>query len=137
MIVICCVDDAMGMLFNRRRQSRDRVVRAAIGTLAAGKTLWMNAYSAAQFSIGELPEGICVDEEFLAKAQPEDYCFVENTDMEPYENKISGLVLFHWNRAYPADVRFPLQLTRQWQLKSTQELTGYSHEKITMEVYER
>ncbi len=46
MIAIVCLDDENGMLFNGRRQSRDRVVTERIALLAAGKKLWMNGYSA-------------------------------------------------------------------------------------------
>ena len=45
MILIVCVDDHNGMMFNHRRQSQDRVLRADILELTDGKKLWMNAYS--------------------------------------------------------------------------------------------
>ena len=137
MLVICCVDDAMGMLFNHRRQSRDRAVRAAVKALAEGRPLWMNAYSAAQFPAGELPDGALVDEDFLNKAQPEAFCFVENTDITPYLDKITAVVLFRWNRAYPSDVKFPFPLSAPWRLSCKEDFAGYSHEKITKEVYTR
>ena len=50
MIAIVCLDDENGMLFNGRRQSRDRVVTERIALLAAGKKLWMNEYSAGLFA---------------------------------------------------------------------------------------
>ena len=48
MILIVCVDDHNGMMFNHRRQSQDRVLRADILELTGGKKLWMNAYSRKQ-----------------------------------------------------------------------------------------
>ena len=45
MILIVCVDDHNGMMFNHRRQSQDRILRADILELTGGKKLWMNAYS--------------------------------------------------------------------------------------------
>ena len=45
MIVICVIDDHGGMLFNHRRQSQDRILRARILQRTKGKKLWMNAYS--------------------------------------------------------------------------------------------
>jgi len=36
MIAVVCVDDRGGMLFNRRRQSQDRVLRGDLLALAAG-----------------------------------------------------------------------------------------------------
>ena len=50
MIRIVCVDDHNGMMFNHRRQSQDRVLRADILELTGGKKLWMNAYSRKQFA---------------------------------------------------------------------------------------
>ena len=50
MILIVCVDDHNGMMFNHRRQSQDRVLRADILELTDGKKIWMNAYSRNQFA---------------------------------------------------------------------------------------
>ena len=49
MILIVCVDDHNGMMFNHRRQSQDRILRGDILELAEGKILWMDAYSKKQF----------------------------------------------------------------------------------------
>ena len=40
MIVIACVDDRMGMLFNRRRQSQDAALRQRLLERAAGRPVW-------------------------------------------------------------------------------------------------
>ena len=50
MVLIVCVDDHNGMMFNHRRQSQDRILRADILELTDGKKLWMNAYSKKQFA---------------------------------------------------------------------------------------
>ena len=49
MILIVCVDNKNGMLFNRRRQSQDRMLRTRILEMTAQSRLWMNTYSAKQF----------------------------------------------------------------------------------------
>ena len=49
MILITCVDNNMGMLFNHRRQSQDRVLKERILKSASGKIIWMNHYSENQF----------------------------------------------------------------------------------------
>ena len=64
MILIVCVDDHNGMMFNHRRQSQDRVLRADILELTDGKKIWMNAYSRKQFAESDA-EKIMVDETFL------------------------------------------------------------------------
>ena len=50
MHVILCADDRNGMMFHRRRQSRDRAVLEDIEKLRAGKKLLMNKYSDKMFS---------------------------------------------------------------------------------------
>ena len=42
---IVCLDQEDGLLFNGRRQSRDRVVTEKILSMTEGKPLWMSAYS--------------------------------------------------------------------------------------------
>ena len=80
MILILCVDDRGGLMFNRRRQSQDRILRADILELTDGKNLWMNAYSRKQFAESDA-EKILVDETFLDAAGNGEFCFVENADV--------------------------------------------------------
>ncbi len=135
MNLIICVDDGWGMAFHRRRQSRDRVLRAHILRLTAGGVLWMNGYSARQF--GASPQ-IRVAENFLAAAGAGEFCFAEITDPAPYEARAEKLFLFHWNRRYPSDLQFAAPTADSgWRLEQTAEFAGFSHEKITEEVYAR
>lgn len=122
------------MLFNHRRLSRDRRVFEKILDYSNEKELWMNAYSRKLFTNLTDINNIQVDEEFLDKSQS--ICFVENQDITPYLPKIDTLVLFRWNRDYPADFFFTVDLS-QWNLISTEDFEGTSHEKITMEVYKK
>ena len=122
------------MLFNHRRLSRDRRVCEKILDYSNEKELWMNAYSRKLFKDLTDINSIQVDEKFLDKSQS--ICFVENQDITPYLPKIDTLVLFQWNRDYPADFFFTVDLS-QWNLISTEDFEGTSHEKITMEVYKK
>ena len=122
------------MLFNHRRLSRDRRVCEKILDYSNEKELWMNAYSRKLFTDLTDISSIQVDEKFLDKSQS--ICFVENQDIMPYLPKIDTLVLFQWNRDYPADFFFTVDLS-QWNLISTEDFEGTSHEKITMEVYKK
>ena len=122
------------MLFNHRRLSRDRRVCEKILDYSNEKEIWMNAYSRKLFTDLTDINSIQVDEEFLDKSQS--ICFVENQDITPYLPKIDTLVLFQWNRDYPADFFFTVDLS-QWNLISTEDFEGTSHEKITMEVYKK
>ncbi|MFR4122966.1 MAG: hypothetical protein ACLT0W_12285 [Clostridium sp.] len=46
------------------------------------------------------------------------------------------MILYKWNRVYPADQYFAMDLSG-WKLVETVEFPGSSHEKITEERYER
>lgn len=134
MILIACIDDKGGMGFNRRRQSRDRVLCARVLELAQGKTLWMSSYSAGQFG-AEVP-GLRVDDACLDRAAPGEFCFAEAGPLAPCAPRVEELVLFRWNRVYPADSWFDIPL-EDWTLARREDFAGSSHETITMEVYTR
>ena len=134
MNIIVCVDDTGGMLFNGRRQSKDRILRAQAHLLAGGGPLWMNSYSAKQFAEDGIP--VVVDEAFLEHAPEDTWCFVENVDITPFAYSIQKVALYRWNRQYPADIKFPHALFEgRWKQVSTREFAGNSHDQITEEVY--
>ena len=137
MNIIAVIDDGGGLMFNRRRQSQDRILRERILRLSDGARLWMNAYTRKQFDDID-PERVSVDEDFLQKAADGDYCFVENSPVLPVLDRVERLILFRWNRAYPSDLKLDLDPSAPgWILLETDEFPGYSHEKITEEVYVR
>lgn len=133
MKIIVCIDDNKGMLFNKRRQSQDNNLREDIINNLNGSRLLMNEYSYKQFKDTQ-QDHIIVDETFLSTVAEDDYCFVENLKLSPYQEKISELIIYHWNRNYPADTYFDIDLS-QWELITTIEFAGNSHEKITKEIY--
>lgn len=136
MIAIVTVDDNNGIFFNRRRQSRDSTVIEKVASLANAKNsyLLMNSYSSVLFESDKLRNAI-VSDKFLEIANDEDCCFVEGTPLTPYISKIQQLIVFRWNRRYPADMYFDINLANGWSLIDTEEFKGTSHDKITMEVY--
>lgn len=137
MIVITCLDQKNGMMFNHRRQSQDSILREHVAKLVANVPLWMNHYSASQFDTESIPN-LNIDDTFLQEAAQGEYCFVEDAPLASFEKWIERIVIFRWNRTYPADRYFDLQLgSGQWHLVGTSEFVGHSHDMITMEVYER
>ena len=134
MKVIVCLDEKNGLLFNNRRQSRDKVVLSEILEMSKETTLWIGTYSAVLFS-NAVEHTIKVDDSFLRRATDGEYCFVENMDISPYREKIEMLYVFKWNRHYPCDFWLTLDYSR-WNLIETREFPGSSHEKITLEVYQ-
>ena len=133
MKLIVCLDDQNGMLFNRRRLSKDRNLRNRILQSIEGKSLWMNAYSAGQFS--DINARLNVDEQFLQKAGPDDYCFVENTDVSTCLDRVTELIVYRWNRLYPNDTVFPMERFHRWEKASSSDFSGSSHDCLTEEVY--
>ena len=135
MIAVLCIDDNLGTMFNSRRQSRDRVVTEKILELSDGKTLWMSSYS---FKLFEMSDSINImaEDDFPKKAEDGEYCFFEGQPLTPYDSKTEKIVLFKWNRSYPADVFFDASVLNKRRLVHTEDFQGSSHEKITMEVYE-
>ena len=106
MILIVCIDDQNGMAFNHRRQSQDRVLVERIEGLTADSKLRMAPYSQKLFS----SSNILADDDYLIKADIDDYCFVEREDVKPYEDKIQKVIVFRWNRHYPSDLKFGIDL---------------------------
>lgn len=134
MNIIVCLDDNGGMLFNQRRQSRDRIVTADILSTTSASRLLISSFSEKLFE-NSINKPIA-DDNFLSIAGKGDFCFVENRKLAEYEKDINTIIVYRWNRVYPTDFTFDLNLA-QWKLISAKEFTGYSHKKITKEVYEK
>ena len=135
MTVIVCLDNANGMMFNHRRQSRDaNVAKDTLNTIH-GASLLIAPYSESLFAQAEC--SVSISESFLADADAKDYCFVENTSVAEFKEKISRLVIYKWNRDYPADFYFDIDYASDYKLETTPDFGGPSHEQITKEVYVR
>lgn len=133
MILILCLDDQGGILFNNRRQSRDRTVIKRILDLTKEKRLWMKEYSSKLFCN---EENLSIDESPLKKAQKNDYVFWEEDFPYQEKNKIKGIIIYNWNRKYPGDVFFDIDFAKaNWNLKSVSEFAGTSHESVREEIY--
>ena len=133
MILMACVDGRNGMAFHNRRQSQDRLARWDILKEAGRAPLWVNAVTARQFTDGQQSR-LRIDEAFLDRAGSGEFCFVEDRSVKPYETRIEQVILYRWNRAYPADLYWDLPLDG-WTLERREEFPGYSHKIITKEVY--
>lgn len=128
MKLVACIDEKNGMLFNNRRQSRDKVLIENLLELCKGEALYTNTYSISLF-----PEGsavVCSDFDSLENG----YVFAENFTVN--EEKIREIIIYKWNRVYPADTYFTISLDG-WSLIEAVDFEGFSHEKITREIYRR
>ncbi len=125
MKLIVCLDDNNGMMFNNRRQSRDKILIENVLELCKGEKLYTNEYSAKLF-----PENAVE----ICENPQNGYCFAENFTVD--ENDVEEIIVYKWNRVYPADVQFNIDL-KKWNLAETVDFAGSSHEKITRERYVR
>ncbi len=130
MKIILCLDDNNGMLFNNRRQSRDSVVVEDILNSINGEKLNVFPFSSALFS--SFRDKI---NEIETVGRIGTY-FIENVDVVPFISDIDELIVYRWNRVYPADFICGIDFS-SFTIKSQVELVGNSHDKITKVVYGR
>lgn len=130
MKIICTIDNNLGIGFNRRRQSRDSVLIADMAK--SFYPLATTEYSAPLFS-GEKTPFIDLYPHVL---QFDGFVFLENTCLFSVQDKISTLVLYRWDKAYPADNYLGVDLAK-FTLISQTEFVGSSHNKIIKEIYSK
>ena len=133
MNLFLCLDDKNGMLFNHRRQSMDRILREDMLAYTEHKVLWMSPYTAGQFA--ELPTHVRIADDPIGAAGEGAYCFVERNDWTKAADQIQDVIVYRWNRVYPAGVRFPQSELDRRRLINTVEFVGSSHDRITREIY--
>ena len=134
MVLIVCVDDNNGLMFNKRRLSSDRAVLLDILELLGADSIAMTHYSASLFQGFE--SKIVTSEDFLDLKC--NFVFAECGDFLKIAHDVDMLILYKWNRKYPSDQKFPLDVfTSAMTLKSTNDFVGNSHPCVTREVYVR
>jgi len=128
--VYVCLDDRNGLRFNKRRQSRDAAVLEDIRSRLTGDLL-IEPYSEKLIREAEIP---C---QLYPEGSATDF-FAEDVPSEDILAQTERIVIYRWNRHYPADVHWNPDLANLgFSLTETTEFPGTSHEKITREVYER
>ena len=133
MKLIFCLDDRNGMMFNFRRQSMDKVLRQRVLKMAESSRIIMSPYSAKQF----IESGnIVVSDTPQSIAASDDFYFVE--DLPFSAENASEIIIYRWNRHYPADKYFDADIkSLGYSVYSSENFEGSSHEKITEEKYRK
>ena len=129
---IIALDDRNGYSLFGKRLSKDRkMLEDMTGLLEVGQCLYVSQYSLGIFSedlrrhlICSLPDTVSDD----------GMIFFEASDFSSFG--LDRLIVYRWNRHYPSDVKYNPYL-HGWKKISSYDFRGYSHEKITREVYER
>ena len=132
--VAVCLDGEDGMMFNNRRQSRDRVMIAELVNSTDSK-IHIHPYSAKLFA---QYESIAISDSPLDTAGDGEVVFIEQLPIKEHLDAISRIIIYRWNRLYPADLYFDIDLEASgFKLICKTEFEGSSHEKITKGIYEK
>ncbi len=130
MKLIFCVEKSKGIMFFGKRVSKDSVLNKRLLEIIGTDKLWVSEYSSSLF------ENATVDNDYVAKAAEGDYCFVEDRGYSL--ESTNEIILCHWNRKYPADKFFDIDLAASgFKRVSHENIVGSSHDKITIEIYKR
>lgn len=141
MILVLITDTAGGISFHGKRQSRDRELTREILRLSRGRVLIVDTYSAGLF--GEhAPERMRVADHPAEGAGEGDFVFLERMPEAGALRESMGLAekiyLFRWDKRYPADAWLPPGFPGPgWKKAGEKRFAGFSHEKITEEVWMR
>ncbi len=146
MILIVCVDDKLGLSFGNQRQSRDRELTKRILAKVGKMPAWTNGYTAKMLFSGDdnnRPSNWSLSEEPFRMATRGEVCFMEAMPAQEIRDamdagSIEAIWMYFWNRIYPSDNQFPLDMNeRQWGKVSEAEFEGYSHPVMLEVVYEK
>lgn len=140
MILVMFLDMKNGMAFNHRRQARDRAVIERLLAKFPGKCFWGDEKTKTLFD--NFDQAVFkADPDFLNKADAGDVAvaeFAPSDQLTAVDKRIEQLVIYRWDKVYPADLVCTYSLVKAgWNLTEQQEFEGHSHEKITEEVYHR
>ena len=128
-----CLDDMKGMLYNHRRQSRDRLLYADLLAHSEG-ALTVAPYSRSLFP-ADAPVTVA---ESPLDAVKDGYAFIEEPRLINSLDKVERVIVYGWLKLYPRDESFPFDLEREgFKLVGESELVGSSHDKIWKGIYEK
>ena len=131
MHLVVCIDKEGGMMYNHRRQSRDRIMMEDLAAHLCGRKIVVSPYSEELF----LDKGINYSVGDPTLAGEDEYAFIEDVAFPDPEN-VSELILYNWCTLYPSDRKFDMDISALKRI-SKQTFAGYSHGKITKEVFKR
>lgn len=125
MILITCIDNSNGIMFNKRRVSKDALLIERLKGITKENKIYVSEYSKSLF---DGFDNLVLSIENLTN---NDFYFLEDED---YTGNIDKIIIYKWNRDYPADKYFDIDLS-SYELISTQYFQGSSHDLITEEIY--
>ena len=129
------LDDNGGMMFNKRRQSRDKRLIADLCAKTTGY-IYISPYSELLFE--EYRDRIQIVGNPLSECPDGAVAFTEGLLLGSYVNDIDELFVYKWNTLYPSDIKIDIDIKGSgFKMIAKYEFTGNSHDKITKEVYKK
>lgn len=125
MNLIVCIANNNGIMFNKRRVSKDALLIERLKGITKENKIYVSEYSKPLF---DGFDNLVLSIENLTN---NDFYFLEDED---YNGNIDKIIIYKWNRDYPADKYFDIDLS-SYELISTQDFQGSSHDLITEEIY--
>ena len=125
MNLIVCIANNNGIMFNKRRVSKDALLIERLKGITKENKIYVSEYSKPLF---DGFDNLVLSIENLTN---NDFYFLED---ENYNGNIDKIIIYKWNRDYPADKYFDIDLS-SYELISTQDFQGSSHDLITEEIY--
>ena len=125
MNLIVCIANNNGIMFNKRRVSKDALLIERLKGITKENKIYVSEYSKPLF---DGFDNLVLSIENLTN---NDFYFLEDED---YNGNIDKIIIYKWNRDYPADKYFDIDLS-SYKLISTQDFQGSSHDLITEEIY--
>ena len=81
---------------------------------------------------------LSINDDFANKPKKNDICFVEHGVASALVSFADEVTIYRWNRLYPSDVKFDADLEKMgFRLTLSTDFAGYSHEKITKEIFSK
>ena len=132
--LIIALEEKGGYLFNGRRLSSDKNLITDILNDFPDKKIFMDEKSIPLFE-GKYNSVL----DFADRKNPNtDFVYFAEFDLpESIINTVDTIVIYKWNRRYPADKFFDKKILSDFNLISTYDFPGNSHEKLTNFIYKR
>ncbi len=132
--IIVTLDDKGGVMFNNRRQSRDRILVADI--CSSLEHIYVSEYTAPLFA--DYPDSVTVSSTPFEDCPDGMSVFAEGEPVANIIDMAGAFTVYRWNRHYPSDRWLDVDIEScGFILVETCEFAGSSHEKITKEIYIR
>lgn len=126
MTICICVDDNMGILFNRRRVSRDGELISRLTKKFENRKIFIKEYSLPLFT--DHKDRVCIFEDITTLCE-DAVCFLEE-GIERIPDNTDRIITYHWNRKYPSDTYFYID-EEKFGCVCESEFKGSSHDKIS------